>query len=226
MRSLTLLLAMAIVATIAGMTAVASADATVYVVHGIPDAVLDVALDGECVLSGAAFADQAGPMDIPAGIHQITVSLANPTAPCTGEIVLDIPVQLVDRENVTAVAFLDDTCQPTVARFDNNFSRTSPGKARVVLHHTACAPAMDIAVARDMNEPFSPMVEDFSNGDQIVQEIRPGEWYVWLAEAGTGVPSVGPTLVKVKPFTTYRAFAIGSVLHGNATLVVFEDKTR
>lgn len=224
--ALTLVLAVTVAAMIGGMAAAASADATVYVVHGIPDAVVDVALDGECVLSGAMFTDQAGPMDIPAGIHQITVSLANPTAPCTGEVVLDIPVQLVDGENVTAVAFLDEMCQPTAARFDNDLSRTSPGKARIALHHTACAPAADIFVGRDIDGTPSRMTLGFANGDQIVHQMRPGEWYVWLSEAGSGEPDIGPVLVQLKPFTTYRAFAVGSLLHGNATVVVFEDRTR
>ncbi len=228
MRRLPLVLVVLVMvaAVIAGSAVSASADATVYVVHGIPDAVLDVALDGECVLQGAMFTDQAGPMDIPAGIHQITVSMADPTNPCGGYVVLDIPVQLMDGENVTAVAFLDDMCVPTAAKFTNDFSRTTPGKARVILHHTACAPPIDIAVAREMDAPFEPMVQGLANGDQVVDELRPGEWYIWIAEAGSTEPAVGPTLVRIKPFTAYRAFAVGSMAHGNATVVVFEDRAK
>jgi hypothetical protein len=221
--TLTLLFAAGV---LAGSPAPASADATVYVVHGIPDAVFDVALDGVCVLEGAMFQDQAGPMDLPAGIHQVTIRVADPMDPCTGEVLLDVPFMLQEGENATAVAFLDDMCQPTVARFANDLSRTSPGKARIVLHHTACAPAIDIAVAREMDEPFKPMITDFANGDQVTEQLRPGEWYVTLAEAGTGMPSVGPTLVRLKPFTTYRAYAVGSIVHGNAAVVVFEDRTQ
>ena len=222
--ALSILLAVAVAIT--GTVVTAAADATVYVVHGIPDAVVDVALDGECVLHGAMYQDQAGPRDIPAGIHQITVSLTDPMNPCGGEVVLDIPVQLVDGENVTAVAFLDDTCQPTAAKFNNDFSRTNPGKARVTLHHTACAPAIDIAVAREMDDPFKTLVQDFANGDQVTDELRPGEWYVTLSEAGSDVPAVGPTLVQLKPFRAYRVYAVGSVLAGNAALLVFEDTAK
>lgn len=215
------------VAAVIAVSAVsASADATVYIVHGIPDAVLDVALDGECVLQGAMFTDQAGPMDIPAGLHQITVSMADPMNPCGGAVVLDIPVHLMDGENVTAIAFLDGMCVPTAAKFTNDLSRTSPGKARVMLHHTACAPPIDIAVTREMDAPFTPMVQNLANGDQVADQLRPGEWYIRIAEAGSGVPTVGPTLVRIKPFTVYRVFAVGSIAHGNATVVVFEDRVK
>lgn len=224
--SLSAVVLVMVAAVIAGSAVSASADATVYVVHGIPDAVLDVALDGECVLPGAMFTDQAGPMDIPAGIHQITVSIADPTNPCGGDVVLDIPVQLMDGENVTAVAFLDDMCVPTAAKFTNDFSQTSPGKARLMLHHTACAPPIDIAVAREMDAPFKPMVQGLANGDQVVDQLRPGEWYISIAEAGGTEPAAGPTLVRLQPFTVYRAYAIGSVAHGNATVVVFEDPAK
>ena len=215
-----------VAAVIAGSAVSASADATVYVVHGIPDAVLDAALDGECVLQGAMFTDQAGPMDIPAGTHQITVSMADPANPCGGDVVLDISVELMDGENVTAVAFLDGMCNPTVAKFTNDFSPTAPGEARLILHHTACAPPIDIAVTREIDAPFEPMVQDLANGGQVVDHLRPGEWYISIAQAGSGVPAVGPTLIRLRPFTAYRAFAVGSIMHGNATVVVFEDRVK
>jgi hypothetical protein len=224
--SLVLVALVAIVAVLSGSVVTASAVATIYVVHGIPDAVVDVALDGECVLEGAMFADQAGPMDIPAGIHEVTVTAADPMNPCGGEVLLDVPFQLMDGENVTAVAFLDAMCMPTAAKFENHLEPTDPGKARIVLHHTVCAPPIDISISRDMDAPFDPIIQGMANGDQVLDQVRPGEWYVSIAEAGSGMPAVGPTLVRVKPFMTYRVYAIGSLLDGSATVVAFEDRTR
>lgn len=226
MRAPTSVLILMVALAIGGLEVSANADATVYVVHGVPDAVVDLALDGECVLEAVAFTDQAGPFSVPAGAHQITVSLADPIDPCGGEVVLDIPVMTEEGENLTAVAFLDEMCQPTAAGFDNDFSRTDPGKARLMLHHTACAPPIDIGIAREVDGMPEMVVQNFANGDQVVDQIRPGEWYVWLFEAGSGIPAIGPVLVQLKPFMTYRAYAVGSVLDGSADLVVFQDRTK
>jgi hypothetical protein len=223
--STTILLLVAVCA-IMGPAADASADATVYVVHGIPDVAVDVAVDSQCVLEGFALGDQAGPLSLSAGAHQITISLADMMDPCGGTVVLDATVPFASGENVTLVAYLDEMCNPTAGKFPNDFSRTDPGKARLILHHTACAPEADIAVDRDIDAPFVPDATNFENGDQIVEQMRPGEWYVWLAETGSTVPALGPVLVRLKPFMTYRAFAVGSIALGNATVLLFETRSK
>ena len=48
----------------------AGADATVYVVHGVPTALLDLELDGECVLESIAFGQYAGPREVAPGLHR------------------------------------------------------------------------------------------------------------------------------------------------------------
>lgn len=223
--SITIVLLAAIAASI-GAAADASADATVYVVHGVPDVPVDIAIDGGCVLDGFTFGSQAGPLSLSAGVHQITISLADPMDPCDGTVVLDQAVPFASGENVTLVAYLDEMCNPTAGKFPNDFSRTDPGKARLILHHTACAPAADIAVDRDVDAPFVADATNFENGTQIVEQMRPGEWYVWLAETGSTVPALGPVLVRLKPFMTYRAFAVGSIALGNATVLLFETRSK
>jgi len=215
-----------IAATMIGSVVPAFADATVYVVHGIPDVPVDIAVDGGCALENFLFGDQAGPLSLPAGDHQITISLANMADPCNGDVVLDVSVPFVDGENVTVIAYLDDMGNPTAGKFANDFSRTDPGTARIILHHTAAAPVVDAAIDRDMDAMFSPAIEGFANGDQVVTSLRPGEWYVWLAAAGSTDPAFGPQLVKFKPFTVYRVYAVGSLSAGNLQLLPFADSAK
>lgn len=219
-------LPLVVLAMTIGSVVSASADATVYVVHGIPDVDVDVAVDGGCALEYFMFGDQAGPLMLPAGDHQITISLADDMDPCGGDVVLDVNVPFADGENVTVIAYLDDMGSPTAGKFDNDFSRTDPGTARIMLHHTAAAPMVDVAVNRDMDAMFSAAIEDFANGDQVVTSLRPGEWYVWLAAAGSTDPAFGPELVKFKPFTAYRVFAVGSLAAGNLQLLAFADSAK
>jgi hypothetical protein len=228
MRKFMSLVALPLIVAVMALVSVVSAhaDATVYVVHGIPDVAVDVAVDGGCALEDFNFGDQAGPIMLPAGTHQITITLADEMNPCGGGVVLDVPVPFADDENVTVVAYLDESANPTAGKFDNDFSRTEPGKARLMLHHTAAAPAADIAVDRDVDAMFSPAATDFANGDQIITSLRPGEWYVWLALTGTTDPVYGPQLVQLKPFTAYRVFAVGSAAAGNLGLLAFANPAK
>lgn len=228
MRTLRGMIAMPLIvaAVVAGTFAVASADATVYVVHGIPDVPVDVAVDGGCAIEGFMFGDQVGPLSLPAGDHQITISLADEMNPCGGGVVLDVTVPFMDGENCTVIAYLDESANPTAGKFDNDFSRTDPGTARIILHHTAAAPMVDVAVDRDMEAMFSAAIEDFANGDQVTTSLRPGEWYVWLAPAGSTDPVFGPELVQFKPFMAYRIYAVGSIADGNFALLAFANKAK
>jgi hypothetical protein len=197
-------------------------DATVYVVHGIPDVDVDVAVDGLCAIPNFMFGDQVGPIELSPGIHQITISFADPMDPCGGTVVLDAPVPFMDDENVTVIAYLDGMGMPTAGKFDNDFSRPGPGQARIIAHHCAAAPAVDIFVSRDMDGLGDPAVVGLANGDQVMDYYRPGEWYVSIAPTGTTDIAFGPTLVKPKPFKVYRLFAVGSPLDGSLTLLDFE----
>jgi hypothetical protein len=50
--------------------------------------------------------------------------------------------------------------------------------------------------------------------------VRPGEWWVSIAPAGTGMPVFGPAAVELMPFTAYLVYAVGSVDTGSFTLLI------
>jgi hypothetical protein len=210
----------------AGTVTANAADATVYVVHGIPDVAVDVAVDGDCAIENFMFGDQVGPIMLPAGDHTITITVDDEMGPCEGGFVFEATVPFMADENVTVIAYLDEMGDPTAGKFDNDFSRTDPGKARLLVHHTAAAPMVDISVARDMDAMFDAAISDFANGDQVVTQLRPGEWYVSIAAAGTTDPVLGPALVELKPFTAYRIFAVGSLADDTLALLPFADPAK
>lgn len=219
---------MAVILSIVGIMlmsvgpAASMGDATVYVVHGIPDVVVDVEIVGVgCALQGFEFGDIAGPLTLPEGTYTIKISPENPMDPCTNMPVIEADVPFAADENVTVIAHLDDMGNPTASKFDNDFSPTDRGKARLIVHHTAYAPAVDIKVSRNGGKSPSIDVTDFSNGDQAVAQTRPGEWYVSIFPAGGMDPAFGPIMVELEPFTAYRIYAVGSLMDGTFTLLVF-----
>jgi hypothetical protein len=204
------------------MVGIASADmheATVYVVHGIPGVLVDVEVEGDCLLPGFDFGDIAGPLSLPEDTYNIKIRAADGS--CTGGIVLDLDVPFTAGQNVTVIAYLDDMGNPTAKVFDNDFSATDPGKARWIVHHTAYAPMVDVKVMRGAGRGPGLVVEDFENGDQAVAETRPGEWNVSLTLPDGTDPVFGPVPVELKPFTAYRIFAVGDFSGGTFTFLIF-----
>jgi hypothetical protein len=214
--------AAAVLALVAGPVTSHAGDATIYAVHGIPGVPVDLAVDGECVAENVMFGDQVGPVQYSPGAHVVRLSAANPMAPCTGPVFAEAPVFVMDDENVTVVIYLDAMGSPTASKFENDFSRPDPGTARVIAHHCAAAPAVDISVNRDIDDPFKPKVSDLSNGEQVTEQFKPGVWFVSIAQAGTFDPVIGPTKVQLRPFTVHRLYAVGSVLDGSLTVLHFE----
>jgi hypothetical protein len=224
---------------------------TAYVVHGIPgqDFGLDPALPVDvevaglgCAITAFSFGDRVGPLNLPAGEYDITISLADEMQPCGGADVISLEaVPLVAGANSTILAHrtADGSTGPgdlldlgvTASLFPNDFSPTGRGKARLIAHHTALAPAVDVAVSRDYSDPQAPGVKvpGFANpttdGDAILSQInadlRPGNWDVALEL--DGAPVFGPDTLNLNPFTAYYVYAVGDFFSGSFQYLVFVE---
>ncbi|NIM00170.1 MAG: DUF4397 domain-containing protein [Acidobacteria bacterium] len=235
---------------VTALTVPAQADVTAYVVHGIdgddfaldPALPVDVSVGGSCALTGFEFGDRVGPITLPAGDYDISIFLADADNPCEGTEVLDLDgVPLTDGANGTIIAHRTADGTPgdgdllglgiTASLFGNDFSSTGRGKARVLVHHTAFAPAVDVVVSRDYDDPTAPSVtvNGFTNPtgaaeagmSQINAEFRPGEWDVALELGGAAV--FGPTTIRLKPFTATYIYAVGDFAGGTFQYLVYTN---
>ncbi len=121
----------------------AASTATVYVVHGIPKTPVDVYVDGKRALDDFQPGTSQGPVDLPAGPHKVAIFPAD-AADGSGSPLLSADADLPDGANVTLVASLDADGKPTVTPFKNDVARVAAGQARLVVRHTAAAPAVDV----------------------------------------------------------------------------------
>lgn len=227
------LVTLALILGLAGFAA-AQNPAKVYVVHGIPGIDLglpnalpvDVAINGACAITNFQFGQIVGPVDLPADTYSVAIQLYDETGNCGGAVAIG-PVDLTFEAGkiYTVIAHLTDAGAPTASLFTNDLGPTGPGNTRLIVHHTAWAPEVDVTVARD---PYAPsyaktpklVVGDFANGDQAMADVRPGMWYVSLAPAGTGVTVIGPVPVELEPFTGYLVYAVGSLTNNTFTFII------
>ena len=130
-------------ALVTAPAAVAQDTATVYVVHGIPKTPVDVYVDGKRALDDFQPGTSQGPVDLPAGPHKVAIFPAD-AADGSGSPLLSADADLPEGANVTLVAHLDADGKPTVTPFKNDVAKVAAGQARLVVRHTAAAPAVDV----------------------------------------------------------------------------------
>ena len=194
--------------------ALAQETGTVYVVHGIPDTPVDVYVDGQRALDDFAPGTNQGPVDLPAGPREIAIFPAD--APDgTGEPLLSATATVPAGGNATVVAHLTATGEPTVTPFVNDITDVPAGQARLVVRHTAAAPAVDILAGG------SAVVSGLTNPNEEALEVPAGTVSAAVAAAGTTDPVIGPADLDLTEGTATFVHAIGSLEAGNLDLVAF-----
>ena len=145
-----------------------------------------------------------GPVELPAGSHQVALFAAD-AADGSGSPVLSASADLPAGGNVTLVAHLDASGNPKITPFVNDVSSVPAGQARLVVRHTAAAPAVDVLAGG------KPVVQGLSNGEQKALEVPAGSVSAAVAAAGTTDPVIGPADLDLKEGTATFVQAIGKL---------------
>jgi hypothetical protein len=194
-----------------------AAPASVRLVHGIPGLDVSVSLGNlGCKARNFKFGDVAAPLPLPAGTYQVSI---HPGADCTAAAIegfANLPVTVADNEDVTLAAHLTAAGTPTISRFDNPAARPAAGRARVIVHHVAAAPEVDVTFERMSGK--AAVVPDFANqsggGAPILLELKPGEWQASVSVAGSNAVALGPLHLSFAANQMYLIYAIGSAVGG------------
>lgn len=182
--------------------AAAADTGTVYVVHGIPGLTVDVYVNGKATLTGFKPGEVAGPLSLPAGSYDVAIRKAGEAA--TAAPAIDKNVTLPAGANVSLVAHLSAAGTPTLTAFVNPVGGLANGKARLVVRHTAAAPAVDVLAGG------KPVFTGLTNPNQQTADLAPGTVSAAVALAGTTKPVIGPADLALKAGQVTVVYAIGS----------------
>jgi hypothetical protein len=178
----------------------AAGTANVRVAHLSPDApAVDVFVNGQRAVAGAAFKDVTGYLPVPAGQVNIRVTPANDTTP----VVIDATIRLNDGGNYTVAATgLLASIQPIVLEDD----RGTTGQAKVrFVHASPDAPAVDIAVTGGpvlfANVPFRQA--------SAYPQVPAGTYDLEARPAGSSAVALSVPGVALRGNTNYTIFAVG-----------------
>jgi hypothetical protein len=187
--------------------------ATVSILHGVPDATVDVYANRKALLENFKPGTLTDPQMLPAGSYDLKVVKAG-DGPDGDAIMSANDVKVPGGANVTVVAHLTESGKPTLTPYANDVSSLPAGKARVIVRHDAAAPEVDVRASGE------PVFTDLANPKEESAEIDPGTVKADVVLAGTDDVVIGPASLKVAEGTTTIVYAWGSAEDENLKLAV------
>ncbi len=186
--------------------------AKVTVVHGIPGVKVDVYVDGKAALEDFAFKTVTPEIDLPAGDRKIDIRPAG--ADASSKPILSTTATVTAGLNATVVANLTADGKPAANIFVNPTTAVPSNMGRVIVRHTAAAPAVDILAGG------TAVVKNLSNPDEKSLMVPAGPLSAAVALAGTTDPVIGPLPLTVPGGKTTVVYAIGSAKDKTLTAVL------
>ncbi|HLM62669.1 MAG TPA: DUF4397 domain-containing protein [Acidimicrobiales bacterium] len=185
----------------------AQSGARIHLIHGIPDTPVDVFANGEVVIPDFQFGDTQDLSDLggqtlaglqvrPAGTEDVAIDGGDLALPAEG--------------NVTAIAHLDAEGTPTLTVFENDTAPIAAGQGRLVVRHTAAAPAVDVLANGE------PAFTNLSNPNEAKADLPAGTISATVTATGTTEPAViGPADLLITEGSSLIVYAVGSLEGGN-----------
>jgi hypothetical protein len=195
------------------LPAQAASTATVSVLHAIPGATVDVYANGKLLLSKFKPGTLTAPQMLPASTYDLKVVKTG--AGAKGAAVVEAKgVKVPAGANITVAAHLSAAGKPTLTPYVNDVSTIPAGKARLIVRHTAAAPAVDVRAGG------KPVFTSLTNPHQAAAEVAAGTVKADVVLAGKSKPVIGPASLTLREGTTTIVYAWGSASSGNLKLAV------
>ncbi|MBB1496360.1 DUF4397 domain-containing protein [Propioniciclava sp. MC1595] len=193
--------------------ALADDNATVYVLHGVPGATVDVYVNGDAALTNFTPGTLTDALSLPAGEYDLKVTA--PGAGADGAAIVEASdVAVPAGANVTVVAHLNASGAPTLTPFVNDVSDTAAGQGRLTVRHTAAAPAVDVRANGEVAFP------NVTNPNEAKADLPAGTLSADVVLAGTDTVAIGPADVPVAEGKNTIVYAWGSAADGNLAFAV------
>lgn len=186
-------------------------EATVSVLHAIPDATVDVYANGTILLDDFAPGTLTDPLMLPAGDYDLKV-VASDAADANADAIVEANgVTVPGGANITVVANLTADGTPALNAFVNDTSASKEG-GRITVRHVAAAPAVDVRAGG------TAVISGLENPKEAMLNIAAGTLNVDVVAAGTDTVVLGPADVTVEDGKNLIVYAWGSLEGENLAL--------
>ena len=195
----------------------AAAPGEVTVVQALPGDDVDVVIDGKQVHTKAAVGQVVGPFELAAGAHEVTFTDSSGT--------LSVRSTLAVKPGSSSDVVLHRPAAPSGAPVVNSYTTPTdpigPGKARVLVAHTATVAPADVQV--DGKTVFT----NIANGEYATADVPAGTHVVELLPTGAVTnPILGPLDLTVKEGTVTMVYAVGRPRNGSMDVILHSATLR
>jgi Domain of unknown function (DUF4397) len=184
--------------------ATAADTATVSVLHAVPGTPVDVYANGQELIPDFQPGTLTDPMELPAGSYDLAIYPAGADPATTQPAAKADDVAVPAGANATVVAHLDEGGTPVITPYVNDTSAVPAGRARLVVRHTAAAPAVDVRAGG------TPVVQGLTNPQERSLTVPAGTVSADVVLAGTSTVAIGPADLDLAEGATTVVYAWGS----------------
>ena len=188
-----------------------AATSQVSVVHGIPGQDVDVYVNGKKTLPDFKPGTVAGPLKLEEGSYDI--ALTKPGEDISKALLTVNDAAVPGGANISLVAHLTADGKPALTPFANNVKKISAGQARLIVRHTAAAPAVDVRAGG------KPVFSDLTNPKEAEADLPAGTVNADVVLAGSDDVAIGPADLELKEGTATIVYAVGSAEDDTLDLV-------
>jgi hypothetical protein len=207
-----LLAATALLASVSAPGAAAPATGQITIVQAVPGSSMSVAIDGATKVRDAEVGAVLGPYSLPAGPHEVVF-----TGATGGPMSTTIEVQASSSSDVVLHLPAARGGDPVVNTYETPLSPIGPGKARVLVAHTATVAPADVVV------DGATVFTNIANGEYADADVPAGQHTASLVPTGTtGDPILGPLTVDLAAGTATMIYAVGSPTNGSMDVISHE----
>jgi len=178
--------------------------ATVSILHGVPDTPVDVYANGERLIDDFQPGTLTDPLQLPAGDYDVALLPADAPDGSAEPLLSADGVSVPAGADATVVAHLTAEGQPALTPFVNDTSEIPAGEARVVVRHTAAAPAVDVRAGGEVVAP------GLTNPDEAALTVPAGTVSADVVLAGTDTVAIGPADLTLPERAATVVYAWGS----------------
>jgi hypothetical protein len=188
----------------------AGATGAVQIVQAVPGSSVSVMIDGKQVKKDVGVGAVLGPYSLSAGKHAVRFVSSS------GDVAMNasLTVRAGSASDVVLHRPAAVSGKPVVNVYTTPRKPIGPGKARVLVAHTATVPPADVRV--DGKVVFT----DIANGEYAEADVPAGSHKVELLPTGeTTNPILGPLDVKLAAKTVTMVYAVGEPSNGSMKVI-------
>src|SRR3954449_8504065 len=188
--------------------ALAADTATVTVLHAVPGTPVDVYANGKELIPHFQPGTLTDPLELAAGSYDLAIYPAGADPASTQPAAKADGVAVPAGANATVVAHLTESGTPVLTPCVNDTSAVPAGQARIVVRHTAAAPAVDVRAGG------TPVIQGLTNPGEQSLTVPAGTVSADVVLAGTDTVALGPADLSLAEGATTIVYAWGSQAAG------------